>query len=449
VRPARAVLRWLPLLVPVLYFGLILHLQPADHLDNGPRYLFDDFDMTAMALRGLNATLGRTAGRLDEPEILFDPNEFNARLDHPPPLEDPYFLEYPHTALLLFQLGFAIQPDMRDLDVPSAVADGTQHDVLWHTPRNEQERHLYHQLRRATQFYTAFMIACLVLLMLVIGRGYEPGGGLAGPVWLLILPSALYFTANRFDIVPALLTALCFASLGRRWTVPSAVFLAAATMTKVYPGLLVPLVGAYLLKERRRAVTWAAAYGATCAGLLAAAVLQDGWQGTRAPYQFQLGRDGPTWATIYGFLLPPELAGSTLFARLFRTGTVLAVALAVAWRPPAELAGVLRRGLVVLIVFVSLQVFYSPQWVIWYLPLLVPLAGGCRSVLVGAVALDLVTYATFPWFADWSEFVPIAEADWPVAALHGALVGGRFAILGWIVWVAVRTEYRSARLQLA
>ena len=66
--------RWAPFAVPVLYLALIFHLQPEDYL--GPaegaewahQRVFDDYDMTAIALRGLNATLGRSAGRTDVPD---------------------------------------------------------------------------------------------------------------------------------------------------------------------------------------------------------------------------------------------------------------------------------------------------------------------------------------------------------------------------------------------
>ena len=61
-------LRYCPFLVPPLYLALILWLQPGDHLGDPPagwpdeRLLYDDYDLTAFALRGLNAARGRTPG---------------------------------------------------------------------------------------------------------------------------------------------------------------------------------------------------------------------------------------------------------------------------------------------------------------------------------------------------------------------------------------------------
>src|SRR5919201_2193694 len=67
---------WGPFLIPPLYLALVFALQPVDRLgDPGAapwlgRLVYDDYDMAALALRGLNATLGRTPGRGKEPPRL-------------------------------------------------------------------------------------------------------------------------------------------------------------------------------------------------------------------------------------------------------------------------------------------------------------------------------------------------------------------------------------------
>ena len=76
---------WFPFVIPPLYLAFILSLQPADHFGSVPdkapwlnRAVYDDWDLTAMALRGLNASTGRIAGRADNPEQV--PDEQYARL---------------------------------------------------------------------------------------------------------------------------------------------------------------------------------------------------------------------------------------------------------------------------------------------------------------------------------------------------------------------------------
>jgi hypothetical protein len=429
--------------VPLVYLAAVLGLQPTDHLggpDHFPwlgRLVYDDYDPAARALRGLNAALGRTAGRLDEPPWL-GPEEFRKALDSPAQAPQPtYFLEYPHAALLLFRLGYCFgnRPDPRD--VPTAVSDGDFHDLTEHVPRNEGEVVLWRQLRRAIQVYAVIATLCLLALMLVLARGYEPGTGLAGPLFLLVLPATLYFTLHRFDVGPALLTALSLACLGRRRLVLAALLLAAATLIKVYPVLLAPLFVRYLSADRRRMILWSSTYAAALGVFFASSVQLTGWDATWAPYRFQLSRELEGW-TLYGNVLPPYLGKNNLPGRLFRTGGMLLFVLALCRSRPHDLTGLLRRGLMVLIVFVCLQVFYSPQWILWFMPFLVPLAALDHRVCWSAIALDIVTFLSFPVVFDWPN---APEGIQP--ALAGICIFTRIAILAILTGVLWRSEFRA------
>jgi hypothetical protein len=448
----RRILRWLPFLLPPLALALIIWLQPEDHMgaypDRAPwvgKLVYDDWDWSAVVLRGLNASLGRKAGLAEEPHPT--DAELCDGLDDPDrPLADRYFLEYPEVATWFFRVPYLMHP----VDVPSIVCDGHYGNIIFHRPRNDAERDLWRTFRRVMQEYAAFMAVCLLMLMLLVHVGYGPDGELSGPVWLLVLPGALYFTLNRFDVLPALLTAMSLTCLGRRWLIASAFFLATATLVKVYPVLLAPLIFRYFWNERRAAVTWAAAYGLSAGGLLLAAILATDWQSVVAPYQVQLARL-PMGPTAYGVIVPMDLGENDARGRGFRFGTLgLLMILLLATRPP-DLASVLRRGAVAVIVFANLSVFYSPQWILWFSPLLVPLAGRHWSVLLLVVALDLVTYLTFP--------VVMLEsyASWPLLAdfyhetLRGAwaelstgLVLARFAILGALIVALTGPEIRGA-----
>ena len=101
-------------------------------------------------------------------------------------------------------------------------------------------------------------------------------------------------------------------------------------------------------------------------------------------------------------MLPLELG----HMKTLRPAILGAVGLALVLTRPAELAGVLRRCTILLIVFIAIAVFWSPQWVVWFLPLIVPLAARHRWLIPLAVLVDLINYFQFPvmfWIL-WSHF---------------------------------------------
>jgi uncharacterized membrane protein len=270
----------------------------------------------------------------------------------------------------------------------------------------------------------------------VLRRGYEPDQP-SGPVWLAVLPAAVFFSLNRFDILPALATALGFAALGRGRLARSGIWFGLGTLLKVYPVLFVPIVLRHL--GPARGAKWLAGFAVTilCGVGLSTAFL--GWEPTVRPILVQIGRpyEETSW-TLYGRVLPEALAHSGII----RLAILGAVGLALVINRPANLTGVLRRGVILLTVFVALAVFWSPQWVVWYLPLVVPLAARHRWLLWTAVALDLLNYLQFPvlFWVLWGNFPELsmrvtAEVLTAMrAASWAALIGGTV----WCEFVALR-----------
>lgn len=437
-KPCRKQRLLLLVLLPLLYGLSILTLQPRDQF--GPplaapwveRLLYDDFDLIAMSLRGLNASLGRSAGRTDQPPILGSA-AFTQQLSERRPLQPRYFLEYPHATLLLFRLPWAAGAG--DLNRwPAAILDGRHNDIHNHLPRTDNERQQWHQQRRAVRCYTVLMAICLVALMLVLHAGYGPERTLTGCVGLLVLPGALYFSLFRFDVLPALLMAVSLASLGRGKDVLSGVFLGVAVLVKVYPILLVPLILRFLLPSWARAIRWLVGFGLIEIGCLAASVALAGWDETLAPYRFQLTRPPEFGWTAYGYLLPDRLAQPDQLGSIFRGGSVLLAAFLLCLSAMSDLAGLLRRGAVLLLLFASVQVFYSPQWLLWLSPLLLPLARNSRTITWSAAALDLVTYLSFPVIYD-------SDSAWrPV--LVPLAVFARCAIVAVLIGILLWQEFR-------
>jgi hypothetical protein len=411
---------WAPLVVPVVYVVVIVAAQPDDHLgppDWAPELdhkLYDDFDPIVMVQHALSARLGQVAGLPTYPEACWE--EFAAELDSDRPPDPQYCLEYPHAAVYVFRLDL-LQPSPPR--IPAVVADRCFINLLHYRPESERDRELWRYLRRAIRIHYLVMLACFLGLVAVLRSGYEPGGGLSSNCLLMALPSAVFFSINRFDIVPALLTALSLWCLGRRRFAASAVFLALGAAVKVYPVLLSPLFVRYLWAERRAAVVWTLTFAAALGGLLAWPLLQFGWEAFAAPYRFQLSRVCTMAVTIYHSLLPESLSETTPVARGFRLGSVVVtIGLMVLPRMP-DLAALLRRSAVVLIVFQCVQNFFSPQFYLWLLPLLLPLTARHRGLVWMVVGLDLLTFMGFAG----------APTEW----MYGQVPRVRFLLFGAVI----------------
>ena len=443
-RPAGPTIRrWgraaLPL-VPVVWAAAALAMMRPDALTARPEVpfglkwlLYDECDLGALALRGANAHMGRLPGRSDEPP--WDvPDDVAARLDGPPaPYADRYYLEYPTPALLLFRAGYLAAPP--GPIVPPAVADAQHFGVAFFEPRNDAERAVWGHLRTAARVHVVLMAAALVGLMAVLRRGY--GEGPRPAVWLAALPAAVYFSLCRYDIVPALLTALGFACLGRGRAGWSGALFALAVLLKVYPVLFAPVILRYL--GPGRGARWLAAFAAVGLAGVGLSVAALGWEATAGPVRLQLSRPFEDWGwTLYGVLLPKALA----YSGTIRLAILAVVVLAAAATRPADLAGVLRRCAIVLMVFVSLAVFWSPQWVVWFVPLLAPLAGGRRWVGLTAAALDLVNYLTFPVLF-WIFWGRLDGAARPL--VMGGLVVARGLLWFGLAAGLARDEWRAGR----
>jgi hypothetical protein len=216
-------------------------------------------------------------------------------------------------------------------------------------------------------------------------------------------------------------------------------------LVKVYPVLFAPLVVRYLWDDRRLAIRFCVAYAATCSLALTPLLAGADWQAVWGPYKFQLTREPEHGLTIYGCVLPVDLAHGALGAlfRLTCLAGIMALSLAT---PIRDLNSLLRRCAAVLMIFVSLAIFYSPQWILWFAPLLLPLLRRQHRLGWSIAALDLFNYATFPfWFWVFPSFVKqhlSPDDTMQLLSQAGNLLRlGRFLTCALILRQLLYTEY--------
>jgi Glycosyltransferase family 87 len=480
--------RW-PYLVPPLLFVVLYALQPSDRLvlpqekpvpgyplyGTATRLIGDDSDTAAYVMRAKNAARGRKAGLLGpvtfdpdtgwraywgtkdpvtriapyEPAPEFEQVDFDRKLLVPAEPTDRYFLEYPPAALYLFRLGLIGSGRSDSLDVHPGLLDAHQLNVAWHTPATDDEKALYRTFRHAIRVYWFLMLLALVGLMVLVDRGVGANGAASGPVWLLLLPGFLYFTPCRFDILPAGLVVCAIAAADRRRVLLSGGCLGLAVALKMYPLALAPILLRYAARTWGQATAWCVAAAVPLVLSYGVMYWTDGIDGATVPMKFQLGRDPePDWC-FYGKFLPLEWTYKGTANTLFRTLPVLACVLLMCVRRPPNVESLLRRCTIAVVLFVTFQQFFSPQWWQWFAVLLVPLARQHRWLVWYVVIHDLLTYLHFPILFDslgtkvvqeWSEWWTArlgvtVELDALIRAAHvwlrAILWAGLVAAFGW------------------
>ncbi len=317
--------------------------------------------------------------------------------------------EYPQAATYFFAVPYVI------LDFPGPLDTRLIGDLetflgsdVKANPNLPDSKHLRNRLfLRYSLVFSLLMVPFLFFSILIVHRLRPDRKYLA---YLMLLPAGLYFTHNRFDIIPAFLSLLAIYLLSRDRIGLSALVLALGFLTKWYVILLLPIFLTYFYtrsgKISRRMIL---VFVITCLALLLPALLSGGIRGLIAPYLTQLSRDldQPSLFYLVYMLFQREFG-----LDVFNTYTSAALlVLQFSMIPLAVTSSIDSIGKVIgwsllsVLVFIIFARINSPQWILWVSPLLILLAGG-RLYVAGIVLLDLLSYLqypvlyTFPTFKD-------------------------------------------------
>lgn len=252
--------------------------------------------------------------------------------------------------------------------------------------------------------FTAMMVIFYLGLMLITRRLLEEKGKDTWRLVVFLLPGFLYFSLNRYDVMPALLvSAAVFMVLTDRplW---AGVLLGMGMMVKWYPALLGPICFAYFWRWKRSdAFILTGAFAATVIALSIPLLMIGGVDAFFDPYRFQIGRDADAMS-IFGLATAwtGETRGLSPLSSWAKT-ILLALQLVI---PLLALLGAQKSSeafldwvLLSLFAFIFFAKFYSPQWIIWIIPLFIVRYEN-RWLIVLIVAWDLLSYMLFPVLYD-------------------------------------------------
>jgi uncharacterized membrane protein len=229
--------------------------------------------------------------------------------------------------------------------------------------------------------------------------------------YLMLLPGTLYFTYNRFDILPAFLALWSLWSLRRQKFVATGILLGIGALTKWYPAFLLPVYLSYDYAMHKR-VNWKMILAFAVTGILIAlpTLLTGGLAAFLSPYLLHAGR-GLEQVSL------PELLRLILWnIELYPSAVLLTyIFLALQFLPtPLSLFAridteekLLQWNILIIGTFILFSRIYSPQWLLWLMPFLI-LAVHNWFDIIWIIVYNLVTYLTFPMAVGLYGFSSVA-----------------------------------------
>ena len=312
--------------------------------------------------------------------------------------------------------------------------------------------------------FALLMIVLAAVMYFTLLHFKSRRAAIAGAILLVIGGWAT--AAGRFDLVPSLLTlATLILATQRRWTL-AFVSLALAFLIKFYPApLLIPLLFAQQLDSRERWYAWRrwqplAAFVGVCIAVMGVSLLLN-VEGTIAPLSYfqtrpiQVESFGSSliWLSTFVKHHPMtymftygSLNVSHKYSSLVSGGeTVLMIAgllftYWLQWRRKIDLST--STLLTLLIVMVTGKVF-SPQYLIWVVPLVAYIGGSDLRWVATWVAIGGLTTFIYPYIYNMPASgsimdVPYVPWFYPVTTLRN------FILFGFILVLLIYSARRQA-----
>jgi len=255
-----------------------------------------------------------------------------------------------------------------------------------------------------------FNTLCFIALVIVSQKLLAKLGRSNLRLLLLLLPAVLYFSFNRFDIVVVLLVQLSLYFLISKKYLWAFGIIACAVLVKWYPLLLVPLYWYYMYntvdnhQKKYVATKTIFVFVAPLIFVLGISFFIDGIHSFQ-PYAFHGSRPagvGSLYHTLVQQLFPGT-GESTDNAIGFNIFLLLQISVPLAsfilpnyfkkrLQKPEQL---IYWSVLAILCFFLFSRFFSPQWIVWLMPLLALVAKEWKEVLL-VIVFDVFIFISFP-----------------------------------------------------
>ncbi|MFH1866953.1 MAG: glycosyltransferase 87 family protein [Patescibacteria group bacterium] len=220
--------------------------------------------------------------------------------------------------------------------------------------------------------------------------------------WLL-LPSFLFFTFNRYDIFPACLVLWALLMLLEKKFNWGFVLLGLSVLAKLYPLILLPIFLLYVKQNDGSLTKALGLLAVTILAPLSVFIIWTGWLPSLAPYFIHFAQS--THASLLS-LIQPLLPTTFLKALLRNLFTLIQITIPLFLFFLLIIPNKLSRRLIneplqiikwialTILLFIIFSPFYSNQWVLWVIPLLILIIPTSFIWLI--LIHDLVNYIHYP-----------------------------------------------------
>lgn len=227
---------------------------------------------------------------------------------------------------------------------------------------------------------------------------------------LFLLPSVAYFIFSRFDIVVVLLVQISFYLLLSKKYRASVVFLALAFLTKWYPLLFLPLYFYYLRGKlpmtefKKIGKEMILSFFAVISAVMIFSFLIDGIY-SLVPYFFHSARPAAI-GSLYHLIFQSSFLrfgldnlnyiGISLFFLL-----QFIIPLIFIFQSKKFSNYILNKKQLIMwmslaiLIFLLFSRFYSPQWILWFLPLLILIIDSKLEIIL-LIIFDIINFLAFP-----------------------------------------------------